>query len=177
MISAAAWRGPSWHKVTRSSYQHLSEPRRRLLHIGKSHIASSGLSILSFLCFHSLQLSSNFHSTPIYALLCKQIQAMASSHSHDGHSGHSHDAPGADHGHTHEILDGPGSYMGREMPLIEGRNWNDRAFTVGIGGYVHPHLLLRVRLGSRNGVKTHFIWSTYCIFRHCFGRPTTFYSH
>merc|ERR1712072_1031098 len=54
-------------------------------------------------------------------------------HSHDGHS-HAH--PGGDHGHTHEILDGPGSYMGREMPIIEGRDWQDRAFTVGIGGPV-----------------------------------------
>jgi len=54
------------------------------------------------------------------------------SHSHDGIS-HAH--PGAaDHGHTHEILDGPGSYLGREMPLIEGRDWRERAFTVGIGG-------------------------------------------
>jgi len=26
--------------------------------------------------------------------------------------------------------------MGREMPLIEGRDWSDRAFTVGIGGPV-----------------------------------------
>lgn len=58
------------------------------------------------------------------------------SHSHDGHHEHSHDHAAADHGHTHEILDGPGSYMGREMPLIEGRDWSERAFTVGIGGYV-----------------------------------------
>ena len=59
-------------------------------------------------------------------------------HSHDGVDSHSHDHPGfnaAEHGHSHEILDGPGSYMGREMPLIEGRDWRDRAFTVGIGGY------------------------------------------
>ena len=55
-------------------------------------------------------------------------------HSHDGQS-HSHEAS-ADHGHTHEILDGPGSYLGREMPIIEGRDWRERAFTVGIGGYV-----------------------------------------
>jgi hypothetical protein len=57
-------------------------------------------------------------------------------HSHEGGHTHSHDSPAADHGHTHEILDGPGSYMGREMPIIEGRNWSERAFTVGIGGYV-----------------------------------------
>ena len=56
------------------------------------------------------------------------------SHSHDGGVSHSH--AGADHGHTHEILDGPGSFLGREMPIVEGRDWRDRAFTVGIGGYV-----------------------------------------
>ncbi|KAG9228518.1 urease accessory protein [Amylocarpus encephaloides] len=58
------------------------------------------------------------------------------SHSHDGGPSHSHDQPAGDHGHTHEILDGPGSFMGREMPIIEGRNWSERAFTVGIGGPV-----------------------------------------
>ncbi|KAF2749154.1 urease accessory protein ureG [Sporormia fimetaria CBS 119925] len=61
---------------------------------------------------------------------------MSHSHSHDSHP-HSHSHDGAtDHGHTHEILDGPGSYLGREMPIIEGRDWEDRAFTVGIGGPV-----------------------------------------
>ena len=54
------------------------------------------------------------------------------SHTHDGIT-HSHDN-GGDHGHSHEILDGPGSYVGREMPIVEGRDWNERAFTVGIGG-------------------------------------------
>ncbi|TKA44185.1 putative urease accessory protein ureG-like [Friedmanniomyces endolithicus] len=55
-------------------------------------------------------------------------------HAHDG--GHAHSHPGGDHGHTHEILDGPGSFLGREMPIIEGRDWKERAFTVGIGGPV-----------------------------------------
>ncbi|KAK5723882.1 hypothetical protein LTR17_013811 [Elasticomyces elasticus] len=55
-------------------------------------------------------------------------------HSHDGDHAHSH--PGGDHGHTHEVLDGPGSFLGREMPIIEGRDWKERAFTVGIGGPV-----------------------------------------
>ncbi|KAF2090288.1 urease accessory protein UreG [Saccharata proteae CBS 121410] len=59
---------------------------------------------------------------------------MSHSHSHDGPS-HSHDGA-ADHGHSHEILDGPGSYLGREMPIIEGRTWSERAFTIGIGGPV-----------------------------------------
>lgn len=59
----------------------------------------------------------------------------AVSHSHDGLS-HSHAHAGGDHGHSHESLDGPGSYLGREMPIVEGRDWSQRAFTVGIGGYV-----------------------------------------
>ena len=59
-------------------------------------------------------------------------------HSHDGvlHS-HSHgEGPvnASEHGHSHEILDGPGSYTLREMPLSEDRDWDDRAFTIGIGG-------------------------------------------
>ncbi|KAF2036116.1 urease accessory protein UreG [Setomelanomma holmii] len=60
---------------------------------------------------------------------------MSHSHSHDGVS-HSHAGAAADHGHTHEILDGPGSFLGREMPIIENRDWEDRAFTIGIGGPV-----------------------------------------
>lgn len=61
---------------------------------------------------------------------------MAHSHSHDTGVEHSHDDPFNGHGHSHDILDGPGSYVNREMPLIEGRDWKDRAFTIGIGGYV-----------------------------------------
>jgi urease accessory protein len=70
---------------------------------------------------------------------------MSHSHSHDhGFGGHSHDHShshdirfsAAEHGHSHEILDGPGSYLAREMPIVEGRDWKERAFTVGIGGYV-----------------------------------------
>jgi urease accessory protein len=59
---------------------------------------------------------------------------MAHSHSHDGLSDHSHSNANGDHGHSHEILDGPGSFVNREMPIIEGRDWKERAFTVGIGG-------------------------------------------
>ncbi|GKU02243.1 urease accessory protein [Fusarium langsethiae] len=58
------------------------------------------------------------------------------SHSHDGQS-HSHDGFNVqEHGHSHEILDGPGSFLGREMPIVEGREWSERAFTIGIGGPV-----------------------------------------
>ncbi|KAK4461174.1 CobW/HypB/UreG, nucleotide-binding domain-containing protein [Cladorrhinum samala] len=68
-------------------------------------------------------------------------QPQQHTHSHDGvhfHASHSHEVPfsAVEHGHSHEILDGPGSYLGREMPIVEGRNWADRAFTVGIGGPV-----------------------------------------
>jgi urease accessory protein len=68
---------------------------------------------------------------------------MSHSHEHGG-VGHSHDSNAAavEHGHTHEILDGPGSYMGREMPIIEGRNWEERAYTVGIGGCVSRTVFL-----------------------------------
>jgi urease accessory protein len=59
-------------------------------------------------------------------------------HSHDHDHSHSHEANGNGnaHGHTHEILDGPGSYLHREMPIVEGRDFSDRAFTIGIGGPV-----------------------------------------
>lgn len=52
---------------------------------------------------------------------------------HEEHS-HSHAFNAAEHGHSHEILTGPGSYANREMPIIAGRDWSERAFTVGIGG-------------------------------------------
>ena len=77
---------------------------------------------------------------------------MAHTHSHDGGHSHSHDGfSAAEHGHSHEILDGPGSYLGREMPIIEGRDWNERAFTIGIGGYddflsFHPQARTRTQL-------------------------------
>lgn len=69
---------------------------------------------------------------------------MSHLHSHDGgitmHASHGHDHSAAvsaqEHGHSHEILDGPGSFLGREMPIVEGRVWEDRAFTIGIGGPV-----------------------------------------
>jgi hypothetical protein len=74
------------------------------------------------------------------------------SHSHDGPHNHSHDHAAADHGHTHEILEGPGSYMGREMPLIEGRDWSERAFTVGIGGYANLFIVVKFTLVSKERI-------------------------
>lgn len=52
---------------------------------------------------------------------------------HEEHS-HSHAFNAAEHGHSHDILTGPGSFANREMPIITGRDWSERAFTVGIGG-------------------------------------------
>lgn len=77
------------------------------------------------------------HNLWIFNNSLGQSNIMSHTHSHDGVGGHSHDSFSvADHGHSHEILDGPGSYLGREMPIVEGRDWSDRAFTVGIGGCV-----------------------------------------
>ncbi|KAL1954452.1 hypothetical protein VTO42DRAFT_1176 [Malbranchea cinnamomea] len=58
------------------------------------------------------------------------------SHAHGHTHSHSHSHDAASHGHTHEILDGPGSFLNREPPITDGRDWKDRAFTVGIGGPV-----------------------------------------
>lgn len=57
-------------------------------------------------------------------------------HTHDGSVTypHTHEFDAAKHGHSHEILDGPGSYTLRELPLVVDRKWEERAFTVGIGG-------------------------------------------
>ncbi|KAH8705634.1 putative urease accessory protein UreG [Talaromyces proteolyticus] len=76
-------------------------------------------------------------------------------HSHDGGFSHSHDSALGDHGHTHEILDGPGSFLSREQPLSnhEGRDWKDRAFTIGIGGPVgsgKTALMLKLCLALRD---------------------------
>ena len=41
------------------------------------------------------------------------------------------------HGHTHEHMDHPGEFDKRDPPLGESkRDWDERAFTVGIGGPV-----------------------------------------
>eukprot|EP00960_Hanusia_phi_P054662 762732-Hanusia_phi.AAC.2 len=74
-------------------------------------------------------------------------------HGHDHEHGHSHEH-GHEHGHTHEHMDNPGmlsseeegaglnvpsgSFEDREKPIKphQGRDWDERAFTVGIGGPV-----------------------------------------
>ncbi|KAF9534526.1 CobW/HypB/UreG, nucleotide-binding domain-containing protein [Crepidotus variabilis] len=56
-------------------------------------------------------------------------------YTHDHGSGsHSHVA--GDHGHTHEQLDHPGKYHERDIPDYSTRNFEDRGFTIGIGGPV-----------------------------------------
>ncbi|KAK2749752.1 hypothetical protein FQN55_002988 [Onygenales sp. PD_40] len=61
---------------------------------------------------------------------------MSDTHSHNHGFAHSHDDTPGGHGHPHEVLHGPGSYLQREQPLSEDRDWKERAFTVGIGGPV-----------------------------------------
>ncbi|KAK7048139.1 putative urease accessory protein ureG-like protein, partial [Favolaschia claudopus] len=57
-------------------------------------------------------------------------------HSHD-HSGpsHSHDH-GGEHGHTHEHLEDAGKFSERDLPDYTSRNFEERGFTIGIGGPV-----------------------------------------
>lgn len=54
--------------------------------------------------------------------------------SEGGAHGHSH--AGGDHGHTHDVMDHPGKFNDRVLPNYASRNWDERAFTVGIGGPV-----------------------------------------
>ncbi|KAI0792972.1 urease accessory protein UreG [Irpex lacteus] len=60
--------------------------------------------------------------------------ATGQQHSHD-HGGHSHEH-GGEHGHTHEHLDNAGKYAERDLPDYSSRNFEERGFTVGIGGPV-----------------------------------------
>lgn len=49
------------------------------------------------------------------------------------HGSHTHDGPG-DHDHTHEHLENAGKYSERDLPDYSSRNFEERGFTVGIGG-------------------------------------------
>lgn len=57
-----------------------------------------------------------------------------SRHSHDGLAEHSHDGDDPGHGHTHESWLHPGLFHERDKPL--NRDYQQRAFTIGIGGPV-----------------------------------------
>lgn len=50
-----------------------------------------------------------------------------------GHSGHGSEHG---HGHTHEHMEDPGLFSERDNPLWARRDWQERAFTIGIGGPV-----------------------------------------
>ncbi|KAJ7695719.1 CobW/HypB/UreG, nucleotide-binding domain-containing protein [Mycena rosella] len=54
-------------------------------------------------------------------------------HSHDQAAPHDH---GGDHGHTHEHLDHAGKFSDRDLPEYSARNFEERGFTIGIGGPV-----------------------------------------
>jgi len=52
------------------------------------------------------------------------------------HGGEAHTHGAGEHGHTHEHLEHPGKYAERDMPNYTGRNFEERGFTIGIGGPV-----------------------------------------
>lgn len=58
-------------------------------------------------------------------------------HSDEGSSAphsHHHGDPAKEHGHTHEVMEHPGKFSDRDLPNYDSRDWEERAFTVGIGG-------------------------------------------
>ncbi|TFK48634.1 Ni-binding urease accessory protein [Heliocybe sulcata] len=58
-------------------------------------------------------------------------------HAHaPGAPSHSHDHGLGEHGHTHEHLDNAGKYSERDLPEYSSRNFQERGFTIGIGGPV-----------------------------------------
>lgn len=58
--------------------------------------------------------------------------APATNHDH----GHSHSHGAGEHGHTHPIMEHPGKFHQRDLPDFSKRDWQERAFTVGLGGPV-----------------------------------------
>ncbi|KAJ3746841.1 CobW/HypB/UreG, nucleotide-binding domain-containing protein [Lentinula detonsa] len=57
-------------------------------------------------------------------------------HSHSANGGASHTHGPSEHGHTHEHYDDAGKYTERDMPDYSARNFEERGFTIGIGGPV-----------------------------------------
>ncbi|WBW73224.1 urease accessory protein UreG [Schizosaccharomyces osmophilus] len=41
-----------------------------------------------------------------------------------------------EHGHAHDAMDSPGSYLKRELPTYSNRDFTTRSFTIGVGGPV-----------------------------------------
>lgn len=66
------------------------------------------------------------------------INNLSSSGTHfqETDRGHSHAHGPGEHGHTHDHLDHPGRFKERDMPEYASRNFEERGFTVGIGGPV-----------------------------------------
>lgn len=62
--------------------------------------------------------------------------SAARTHSQESDRGHSHAHSPGEHGHTHDHLDHPGRFTERDMPEYSSRNFEERGFTVGIGGPV-----------------------------------------
>ncbi|KAJ2852749.1 hypothetical protein IWW36_000106 [Coemansia brasiliensis] len=62
-----------------------------------------------------------------------QSDKSASAHTHEHGHDHSHSH---EHGHTHDVLDHPGRFHERPPYNRTGRDWGERAFTIGIGGPV-----------------------------------------
>ncbi|KZT20017.1 urease accessory protein ureG [Neolentinus lepideus HHB14362 ss-1] len=66
-----------------------------------------------------------------------QDPSLVHTHSHEsGGPSHSHDHGLGEHGHTHEHLDNAGKYSERDLPDYSTRNFEERGFTIGIGGPV-----------------------------------------
>ncbi|KAI0078229.1 urease accessory protein UreG [Panus rudis PR-1116 ss-1] len=69
----------------------------------------------------------------INSLSASVANQPSQTHSH-GNGSHTHEH--GDHGHTHEHLENPGKYAERDLPDYSSRNFEERGFTVGIGGPV-----------------------------------------
>ncbi|KAJ3529238.1 hypothetical protein NM688_g7881 [Phlebia brevispora] len=84
----------------------------------------------------NLKSSRLFHSQrTVQRLLAGSATSQpAPTHSHEGGGpAHQH---GGEHGHTHEHLDNPGKFSERDLPDYSLRNFEERGFTIGIGGPV-----------------------------------------
>lgn len=73
------------------------------------------------------------HTNSVYS---QSVILISMSHAHGSSQTHDHDHDFANHGHTHEEMDHPGSFLGRDLPLLDRRDFTQRAFTIGIGGPV-----------------------------------------
>ncbi|OCH91124.1 urease accessory protein UreG [Obba rivulosa] len=61
--------------------------------------------------------------------------AAQAAHTHE-HGGQTHSHSPGEHGHTHEHLEHPGRFSERDLPDYSSRSFEERGFTIGIGGPV-----------------------------------------